>query len=357
MLALIQNNFVAVAITAFLILFILTNNNFEKRTNRLFLAASLCILVLIVEEAWEAELAMQATYAPLRVPLSALGYILRPAVPYLLTLIFKRFNQKGMLLLSIPLAANTLVALSSLFCKLSFWYTPDNRFVRGPLGLTPFFTAAFYVIILLILTNREYKNGGSTEAMIVSAIVLLAFLSTVLESMFRIQFIQNPSMATSVTFYYLFLHSNVNNRDPLTGARTRRRFYLDADKYHSALSAVISLDVNDLKQLNDQYGHMEGDKALIEVTSILKNYMGTRASLYRTGGDEFMILCYKLDEKSVQALVNRIRADMEKTKYRCAIGYSPFSSQMQFDRACQTADSNMYEDKKKMKAKQMEQKG
>lgn len=347
---LIENNFVAVVITSFLILFVLTNNNFEKKTNRLFLAAAFCILILIVEEAWEAQLALAEAPVLMRTVLSAIGYSLRPMVPYFLVLMMRKNTKIQFLLISIPLGFNALVSFSSLFCGLAFWYTQDNEFVRGPLGITPFLVAAFYVAILLFQTVREWRKGGFKEALIVSAIVLLAFLSTVLESLLGIRFIQNPSMATSITFYYLFLHSNQNNRDPLTGALTRRRFYLDAGKYHATLTAVISLDLNDLKTLNDQYGHVAGDRALITVTDVIKKYMGTRASLYRIGGDEFMILCYKLGEDAVQNLIRRIRSDLEKTEYRCAIGYAAYSYQASFDSVCHAADNIMYEDKRRMKS-------
>lgn len=348
----VQSNFVAVAITFFLILFILTNNNFEKKTNRLFLASASCVLILIIEEAWEAQLAMEEVYTPMRAILSAIGYTLRPMVAYFLILMVKSDSKMWFTILSIPLVFNAVVSFSALFCKLSFWYTPDNEFVRGPLGTTPFWVAGFYVAVLLVLTIHGCRKGGVMEAMIVSAIVLLAFLSTVMESLFHFRFIQNPSMATSITFYYLFLHSNQNNRDSLTGALTRRRFYLDANKYQAALTAVISLDLNDLKTLNDQYGHMEGDKALIAVTNIIKRYTGTKASLYRTGGDEFMMLCYKKTEKDVQEMISGIRNDLEKTKYRCAIGYALYSFQMNFDAVCQAADNIMYENKRQMKQKQ-----
>lgn len=348
----VQSNYVGVVITSFLILFILTNNNFEKKTNRLFIAASFCVLILIVEEAWEAQLAMNTVYTPLRVLLSAIGYALRPMVPYFLVLMVKNYSKNRIIVISIPLIFNVLVSFSSLFCGLSFGYTQDNEFVRGPLGLTPFLIAGFYVVVLLVLTVKECRNGGLVEAMIVSAIVLQAFISTILESLFQFRFIQNPSIATSIAFYYLFLHSNRNNRDTLTGALTRRRFYLDADKHKSTLSAVISLDLNNLKTLNDKYGHIEGDKALITVTAVIKKYMGARSSLYRIGGDEFMILCYKLNETQVQEMIGRIRADLEKTKYRCAIGYALYSNRMKLDRVCQIADDIMYEDKRKMKGGQ-----
>lgn len=349
MFQLIEENFIAVVVTSFLILFAYTNNNFKKNINRYFLGASLCILCLIIEEAWEARLALAATPATMRIVLSAIGYTLRPMIPLFLCLTVKKYSKKQLILLYIPLIVNGLAAFSSLFCKVSFGYTPDNKFVRGPLGMTPFIVAGLYIIILLAQTAKKWRKGGFKEALIVSAIVILAFLSTVMESVFGFAFIQNPCMAVSVTFYYLFLHTNKNNRDQLTGALTRRRFFLDADQHKSSMTAIISLDLNNLKLLNDQYGHVEGDKALVTVTNIIQKYMGSRASLYRTGGDEFMVLCYKLDEEVVTDIIKKIRADLSKTKYRCAIGYAKYSDQESFESACHVADTLMYEDKRKMK--------
>lgn len=349
MFEIIQYNFVGVVIMLFLILFILTNNNFKKETSHLFLVASFCVLILIVEEAWEARLALEPDFQPLRIPLSALGYTLRPVIPCILSWIFKSYTKRQKIIMSIPLIFNGLVAFSSLFSGISFGYSADNQFVRGPLGLTPFIVAGIYVINFLYLTIQECRRVESMEAMIVSAIALLAFISTVMESVFHFQFIQNPCIGTSITFYYLFLHSNRNNRDVLTKALTRRRFYLDAEKRRSTLSAVISLDLNNLKMLNDRYGHMEGDKALVAVADTIKANIDTHAMFYRTGGDEFMILCHKISEKDIQKMIEKIQEDLKKTKYRCAIGYAMSSDEMDFDSICQVADRMMYENKRKMK--------
>lgn len=348
-LELIENNFVGVTLLLCLILFILTNNNFEKRTNRLFLIAAISILIVIIEEAWEAHLALSPVRQSLRVPLSALGYSLRPIIPFLTMLIAKKYSRKQLALLTAPMIFNTLIAFSSLFCGISFSYSADNEFVRGPLGYMPFIVAAFYVCGAIILLFKTYKDVGIMEMMILTAIVLLAFAATIMESRYHLQFIQCPGMATSLTFFYLFLHSNQNNRDPLTEALTRRRFYLDSENKDAALTAVISLDLNDLKKINDENSHMEGDKALYTVAQIVKRYTGLRAKLYRVGGDEFMILCYKMSEENIKKMIGMIRKDLENTPYRCAIGYAMNTEQMSFKEVCLAADNLMYENKRQMK--------
>lgn len=345
----VENNYVTIVITLLLTLFILTNNNFEKKTNRLFLIMAFCTSILMIEESWEVQLSLADTPNFMRIVLSAIGYSLRPIIPCCFALIVRKHTRIKSVFICIPLILNALVAFSALFCQISFGYTENNEFVRGPLGITPFLVAGFYVILLLAETTKNWGRGGFKETLIIAAIVLLGFLSTILESIFDFHFVQTPSMAASIAFFYLFAHSYQNNKDPLTGALTRRRFFLDANKYHATLSAVVSLDLNNLKILNDQYGHQEGDKALIAVTDIVREYTGAHASLYRIGGDEFMILCYKWTEQEVCKMIDSINEDLEATKYRCAVGYAAYSEQAGFDAVCQEADRIMYENKRQMK--------
>lgn len=346
---LIQQNFMGVVIILFLILFILANNNFDKRTNQLFLCSAICVLLFIIEETWEGQLALKTTYSYVRVVLSAVGYVLRPMTAYFLVMIICRNTTKWKILMSIPMAINAVVSFSALFGRWSFWYTETNEFVRGPLGFVPFVTAGFYVITILVMTVLSTRKGDKMEAMTVSLIVVLTASATIMESVFHFSSIQSAASGISITFYYLFLHTNQNNRDPLTQALVRRRFYLDAERYRAALTAVISLDLNDLKELNDQYGHMAGDKALITMTETIKGCISKRASLYRTGGDEFMILCYKMNEEEVQELIIQIQEAMKKTEYRCAIGYALYNYRAELDHVCQAADKAMYENKHEMK--------
>lgn len=346
----VQQNFIGIAICVFLILFVFTNNNFDKRTNDLFICSAVCVLLFIFEEMLESQLAERSSYCYLRVVLSVVGYTLRPMTAYFLVLMYHKHTRRWKFMISIPIILNTLVSMSSLFVELSFGYTQSNEFQRGPLWFVPFITAAFYLLTLFYITMCTCKKGDVMESLTVVMILVLAVTATVMETIFHFRFIQGAISGISIAFYYLFLHTNQNNRDLLTGALTRRRFYLDADRYHSILTAVISLDLNNLKVINDQYGHKAGDNALTITTETIKGCIGKNASLYRVGGDEFMILCYRQSEERVQNLIKRIQEEMAKTEYVSAIGYSMYSLHSGLQQACQIADEHMYENKLKTKA-------
>jgi diguanylate cyclase (GGDEF)-like protein len=76
--------------------------------------------------------------------------------------------------------------------------------------------------------------------------------------------------------------------------RTRRRLLL------------IYADLDNMKRINDKYGHMEGDAALIEAADVLREVFRESDIIARIGGDEFVVLAIDSDGAAAEALINRI---------------------------------------------------
>jgi diguanylate cyclase len=111
------------------------------------------------------------------------------------------------------------------------------------------------------------------------------------------------------------------NVDYLTGALNRRAIIqliedlnkkareegsIDAKDY-----AVLMIDVDYFKQVNDQYGHLVGDKVLTVVTSRIKSNLRERDALARWGGEEFLLLLVDSDKESSLHIANRIKRVFE----------------------------------------------
>jgi diguanylate cyclase (GGDEF)-like protein len=98
--------------------------------------------------------------------------------------------------------------------------------------------------------------------------------------------------------------SHLAYRDDLTGAANRRAFLLRArhllPRAKLGTLALILLDVDDLKDINDDCGHQAGDELLIAVADRLGK---TKQTVYRIGGDEFAILVDRADGQSVTSLL------------------------------------------------------
>ena len=88
------------------------------------------------------------------------------------------------------------------------------------------------------------------------------------------------------------------------------------------VTAIISIDMNGLKEINDKQGHAAGDKALVTFGICFFKECKPKQTAYRIGGDEFLIVCLKTQLEEVKDLVERISKGIEKTSYNCAIGYS-----------------------------------
>lgn len=90
--------------------------------------------------------------------------------------------------------------------------------------------------------------------------------------------------------------------DPLTGLNNRRAFGRDLAKIHSELNrhgghaALMLFDLDKFKPVNDDFGHEAGDQVLVQVARRISSSIRCEDSASRIGGDEFVVICNRLDE-------------------------------------------------------------
>ncbi|MEX2549555.1 MAG: diguanylate cyclase [Nitriliruptoraceae bacterium] len=104
-------------------------------------------------------------------------------------------------------------------------------------------------------------------------------------------------------------------RDPLTGVLNRRGFLergaeiLAAADRHERSVAVLFLDVDGLKEVNDRSGHAAGDRLLCDVAEALQQRFRTDDQVARWGGDEFCVLLSDVDEPAIEKIVAELRGN------------------------------------------------
>jgi len=96
-------------------------------------------------------------------------------------------------------------------------------------------------------------------------------------------------------------------RDPLTGILNRRGFEHELERIIAALdrygtrAALIYLDLDDFKSINDQNGHAAGDAVLRQVATTLRRNLRASDAVARLGGDEFAVLLRNMTERGAIA--------------------------------------------------------
>lgn len=153
--------------------------------------------------------------------------------------------------------------------------------------------------------------------------------------------------------------------DALTGIQNRACFVNNVQEtlqlYNDEQHALVLIDLNYFKQINDLYGHSAGDAVLQFVAVQLQFMVGDRGIVARLGGDEFVILFKNIqNEQTVAMYIEEIRAYFLNSPFRyehfeqaisMSFGYSMFPGDgNSFEILFHIADMNMYEDKSKSKA-------
>ena len=152
------------------------------------------------------------------------------------------------------------------------------------------------------------------------------------------------------------------NVDPLTGVKNRHA-YLEAEERmnrqiregQSVEFAIVLLDLNDLKKINDTEGHQAGDQYLCNACRIICQTF-KRSPVYRIGGDEFAVIAKGADYKRIDELTAAVQAHNERSIREggivIACGTASFTAKDDSMAAVfERADAAMYENKRILKTK------
>lgn len=166
-------------------------------------------------------------------------------------------------------------------------------------------------------------------------------------------------LSMSIFLSYAIRHQNhvdmlhrLSYHDLLTNALNRNAFMDVLSQFRPgqyASAGIIYIDINGMKEINDFYGHHQGDKILITTVAKVFNLFKPD-ELFRIGGDEFVIITYNLTETDFYEKFNLLRNIFcEKTNlpFSIATGSCWVKSPSDLNSLLQQADSAMYTDKKK----------
>jgi diguanylate cyclase (GGDEF)-like protein len=145
--------------------------------------------------------------------------------------------------------------------------------------------------------------------------------------------------------------------DSLTGIYNKRASEkvlsekLKLFKKENRIASLVFIDLDDLKTINDNEGHDEGDKYLISFTEIVSDYLNNCKYLFRVGGDEFIIFFEDMTYNESNKIIKKITDICLLKNIRFSYGISFFDSNKDLDlyTIIKEADIKMYNQKRRKK--------
>ena len=235
----------------------------------------------------------------------------------------------------------------------------DGRYQRGFAYIIFLIFAAFYILDSLYLYVKRVKKNGSLKLFPVHIFLIPVILGVVIQTFFVEIAITWTSIAISVTGIMTALKNEIIFTDCLTGLYNRE--YLEflhkraCNKKDCWVSGIM-IDLNGFKQINDNYGHAEGDLALCIVADLLLKSFSEYGVVTRYAGDEFVIMLNTTDDQLIQKIIKSAKKNFvtenEKNdklyQLSASMGYAITNlSNETIDDFMNRIDEQMYQDKMK----------
>lgn len=334
-------------VTLFLILLfsikLLSRKTFRGTETGYFWLTDITCFLLVLQDVLETMCAEDPALKFWRILLSVLGYTLRSIAALSLLLVVVPKKRRS-LLLWVPVLITFLVCSTAFFTDIAFSFNEEYAFRRGPLGYVVFVVPFLYLLLILWFSFRHFSERKGVDRLIPPLCAVFCLAAATAGALYGGIRLNEAIMIDSI-FFYMFLHSHDIRRDQLTGLLNRQSFYDDCLAYGKDIGAVASLDMNDLKTLNDTLGHPAGDRALKRIGESILAQMDRSTAGYRVGGDEFMILFFHNAVAEIPRFLEQLLESAEKAGCGLAVGYAVCSEHGSLEETIRESDRRMYEDK------------
>ena len=231
---------------------------------------------------------------------------------YLLSSVLVLFCVNALLVIAFLRLRGTYFLKGRLFPLLAVVSAAYSTHINGHAGLYWAYPAATALFFLLPL--RE-AIGSNIVFVVVMAVV--SFLRFPEADFWRITFSLGLTCLFAMIFAFLVGKlqqelTRLATTDPLTGCLNRSQLadilngQIQMRERYERVSSLILLDLDYFKTINDQWGHLAGDKVLTEMALRLRKRLRESDQLFRIGGEEFMIVLPETRQKDADALAHQL---------------------------------------------------
>ncbi|MBP5293355.1 MAG: diguanylate cyclase [Clostridia bacterium] len=282
--------------------------------------------------------------------------------------IFSKISLFVRIIWFVPFAVSAVMILSSPLTGWIYTINDADMLETGPLYMVMIIVTSLYLLTVLIVSlinaiRAKTSSKRKTSIQLMAAVGILVVYD-VLDNFTHNTSVFPAAISAVIMVIFILVQDSNFNTDVLTGLPNRRKAY---DYLSVALATVSETDpvylymgdLNNLKDVNDEFGHLEGDDAL-KICARALRHAASRFDGFtaRLGGDEFLFVVqpHKGDRFDPEQVVDYVAEELtrlteEKGKpynLTCSFGYARCSRQTQNDteECIRLADEHLYETKK-----------
>ena len=273
-------------------------------------------------------------------------------------------SRRAVLLSSCLVWIMGVLLVINLFNGMLFYVDDQGIYRRGPLFVIQYLLSYTYVFAACghALVGCFQKHRIAQRHLLIS----LALFPVAPGIAGMLQFIhpELPVACIALAGATLILYQNwldeLISVDPLTRLNNRKQLLYHFDQWQRREDSIplylLLIDANKFKQINDTYGHAEGDAALVKIADALRmacHGLPHRANIARYGGDEFVVLARVDGPEEISRLTNRIHECLEKMNQgspyplTVSIGITKAAKWLTLESLLKEADAKLYQEKRR----------
>lgn len=283
-----------------------------------------------------------------------IGYCWCLFVEYHIHRNFKRIKKKSRILAVPLIIATILIIINLLGTDIIFDISKENVYTRGPMNFILYIFVFVYYIESIYTVQKAKSDSILVEFFPIYFFIIPCMIGTMIQGFFF--GISTVWLCVAIAFIivYIEIQISISFIDDLSGLYNRKYMNHYLNKLQNNKTKHVYgflLDVNDFKVINDTYGHLSGDRAIIHIGKILQNTVGNGCVAIRMGGDEFVIFAILKSNEEALALKKHIEQNVRQFNIHSkepfhlsfSIGIAKYSGNI--DTFLSAMDDSMYEAK------------
>ena len=246
---------------------------------------------------------------------SIIGYCWCLFVEYHIHRNFKRIKKKSRILAVPLIIATILIFINLLGTGIIFDISKENVYTRGPMNFILYIFVFVYYIESIYTVQKAKNDSILVEFFPIYFFIIPCMIGTMIQGFFF--GISTIWLCVAIAFIivYIEIQISISFIDDLSGLYNRKYMNHYLNKLQNNKTKHVYgflLDVNDFKVINDTYGHLSGDRAIIHIGKILQNAVGNGCVAIRMGGDEFVIFAILKSNEEALALKKHIEQNVRQ---------------------------------------------